>query len=165
MKETNSNLLSLIIFSPIVLPPPEHMANTPFGTLFRSNTSAHILVVAIVHKEVDVAPFHIVRSPQIIAIPKFQQNTATGKLNAEITAIKPKGFHYSIMKWLGLSEGMTDPLIPLDIPQAISKISIASYTSPRPSDLIFPISKEIKAPKASFFFLNSSPNYLTISPL
>lgn len=119
----------------------------------------------MVTKEVEEAPFHKVKSPAIIAIPKFQAYTAQGKLKAEITAISPKGFHYSIIKWLGLSEGITAPLIPLDIPQAMSKISIASYTSPKPSDLIFPISKEIIAPKASFFFLNSTPIYLTISPL
>lgn len=111
------------------------------------------------------APFHKVLSPQIIAIPKFQQNTAQGKLKAEITAMSPNGFHYSIMKWLGLSEGITYPLILLLIPQAISNTSIASWTSPNPSLLILPISKEIKAPKASLYFLNSTPSYLTISPL
>ena len=60
---------------------------------------------------------------------------------------------------------MTNPYNDLDNPQAISHISIISCTSPRPSDLIFPISKETSIPKASFFRLNSSPIYLTISPL
>lgn len=82
-----------------------------------------------------------------------------------ITAINPNGFHYSIIKWLGLSDGITYPLMHLDIPQAISKISIASWTSPKPSDLIFPISRDTTAPKASLCFLNSTPIYLTISPL
>ena len=121
--------------------------------------------MAILTKEVEEAPFQRVKSPAIMAIPKFHPKTAQGKLKAEITAINPKGFHYSIIKWSGLSEGITDPLILLDIPQAMSKISIASYTSPKPSDLILPISKEIIAPKASLYFLNSTPIYLTISPL
>lgn len=71
-------------------------------------------------------PFHKVESPQIMAKAKFQVKTAQGKLKAVMQAINPTGFHYSIIKWLGLSEGITYPLIALEIPQAISKISIPS---------------------------------------
>lgn len=98
VKEINSNLLSLIIASPIVFPPPNTVVNTPGGQLFFSNTSAIIFVVAIVTKLVVVAPFHRVKSPQIAAIAKFHPKTAQGKLKAVITPIKPKGFHYSIIK-------------------------------------------------------------------
>lgn len=66
-------------------------------------------MVATVTNEVVVAPFHKVRSPQTAAIAKFQPNTALGKLKAEITATRPKGFHYSIIKCSGLSEGITFP--------------------------------------------------------
>ncbi len=38
-------------------------------------------------------------------------------------------------------------------------------TSPMPSSLILPTSKDTRAPSASLFFLNSSPIWRTISPL
>jgi len=103
------------------------------------------------------APFQHVKFPQIAAIAKFQPNTAQGKLNAVITPITPKGFHYSIIKCSGLSDGIIFPFKALDNPHAISQQSINSYTSPRPSDLILPTSNDIRAPNADFFNLNASP--------
>ena len=116
-------------------------------------------------RQVVRAGFQITKSPQIRARAMFQPATATGKLNAEITPTIPSGFHYSSIQCCGLSLGMTLPDIVLDIPTAISHISINSCTSPYPSDNIFPISKEITAANDSLFFLSSSPIYLTISPL
>lgn len=92
-----------------------------------------------------------------MAIAKFQPKTAQGKLNAVTTPIIPKGFHYSIIKCSGLSDGIIFPFKALDKPHAISQQSINSYTSPKPSDLIFPISNDISAPNADFFYLNASP--------
>lgn len=120
---------------------------------------------AIEDKLVEGAPFHTQTSPQIKPNAKFHPRTATGKLKAVIIPIIPRGFHYSIIKCDGLSDGITNPYNDLDNPQAISQISMISYTSPNPSDLIFPISNATNIPKASFYFRNSSPIYLTISPL
>ncbi len=51
-----------------------------------------------------------------------------------------------------------------DCPTAKSAISIISCTSPYPSSLIFPISKETRRPNASLFFLKALPISLTKSP-
>lgn len=126
VKEMSSSLLSLIKASPTVLPLPKQVAKTPGGHLFISRTSAIMRVVAIVIRLVVEAPFHIVRSPQIAAIAKFQPSTAQGKLNAVITPIRPRGFHCSIMKWLGRSEGKICPDIVRDMPHAMSQMSMNS---------------------------------------
>lgn len=126
VKLINSNLLSLINYSPTVLPGPVTIAKTPSGALFFSKTSAIILVVAKVTRDVVEAPFHKTKSPHIKAIAKFQPKTAHGKLKAVMTPINPKGFHYSIIKWSGLSEGIIFPFKDLLNPQAISQISINS---------------------------------------
>jgi hypothetical protein len=98
VNDTSSNLLSLINYSPTSFPDPTTMVRTPSGQLFLFNTSATILVEAMVTKETEEAPFHTVKLPVAIAMARFQKNTAFGKLKAEITPIKPNGFHYSIMK-------------------------------------------------------------------
>ena len=101
------------------------MVNT-VGTLLLSNTLDTILAIATVTNEVELAPFQIVESPQIIARAKFHPKTAHGKLKAVITPIIPRGFHLSIIKWSGLSEGITDPFNYLLKPTAKSHISITS---------------------------------------
>lgn len=85
-----------------------------------------ILVQAMDDKFVEGAPFQTQTSPQINPSAKFQPNTATGKLNAVIMPTTPKGFHYSIMKCDGLSDGITNPYNDLDNPQAISQMSMIS---------------------------------------
>lgn len=126
VNEINYILGSFTILSPTSLPEPYVKTKTPGGHLFLSRTSATILLVAIATKLVVLAPFHTVESPQIQARAKFQKKTAFGKLKAVITAIRPRGFHYSIIKWSGLSEGITDPLMHLAKPVAKSQISIDS---------------------------------------
>lgn len=59
-------------------------------------------MTAILTKEVEEAPFHKVESPHIMAIPKFQPKTAQGKLKAVITAISPRGFHYSTIYYMNI---------------------------------------------------------------
>jgi hypothetical protein len=54
-------------------------------------------------------------------------------LKAVIIPTKPKGFHYSIMKWSGRSEGNTCPAIDRERPQAKSQMSMISWISPSPS--------------------------------
>jgi hypothetical protein len=111
------------------------------------------------------APFQMHRFPQIKAIAAFHECTAQGKLKAEIIPTIPTGFQTSIMKCPGRSEGITFPQIDLESPHARSQTSIASYTSPSPSALIFPVSKETRLPSGSLNFQNSSPICQTISPL
>lgn len=111
------------------------------------------------------AHFHKTQLPQIMAKAKFQPKTAFGKLKAVMTPTNPKGFHCSIMKCSFLSLGMTYPLIDLDSPQAKSHTSIVSWTSPIPSAWIFPISKEMIAPRSERLSLKAFPISLTISPL
>jgi hypothetical protein len=53
------------------------------------------LIKAIDINGVDGAGFHIVILPVIIDNAKFQKYTAQGKLNAEMTATIPRGFHCS----------------------------------------------------------------------
>ena len=124
-----------------------------------------IIYVAIEHRQVVSAGFQIIKSPQMNAMVAFHPLTATGKLKAVMQPIIPSGFHCSIMKCPGRSLGSTLPEMVRDMPVAMSQMSMYSYTSPSPSLLIFPISREISIPSASFFFLNASPICLTISPL
>ena len=60
-------------------------------------TSATILVVAMLTREVVSWPFHTTELPHINAIAVFHPETAHGKLKAERTPIEPRGFHYSII--------------------------------------------------------------------
>lgn len=53
--------------------------------------------------------FQRTESPQTKASAAFHDQTATGKLNAEITATGPKGCQVSIMRWPGRSEAMVRP--------------------------------------------------------
>mmetsp|Transcript_10673 Transcript_10673/g.14365 ORF Transcript_10673/g.14365 Transcript_10673/m.14365 type:complete len:205 (-) Transcript_10673:3-617(-) len=97
-------------------------------------------------------------------IAVFQPETAQGKLKAEMMPMLPIGFHYSKIMWSGRSLGITLPPTVRDMPTAISQISMYSCTSPSPSVLILPISREIRAPKASFLVRSSSPIWRMISP-
>ena len=53
--------------------------------------------------------FQITGSPQAIAIAVFHDQTATGKLNAVITAATPSGCQVSASRWPGRSDGMVRP--------------------------------------------------------
>lgn len=129
VNEINGILLSSDIFCPISTPPWTTVKTFGF-ILFFYKTSAIILAVAIVTKEVEWDPFQVIRSPQTKAIAAFHPNTAQGKLNAVITPTIPSGFQTYIIKCYGLSELKTDPPIVLDSPHAISQTSITSCTSP-----------------------------------
>ena len=53
--------------------------------------------------------FQTTGSPHTSAMAEFHDHTATGKLNAEITATTPAGCQVSIMRWLGRSVAMVRP--------------------------------------------------------
>ena len=53
--------------------------------------------------------FHTTESPHTNASAAFHDHTATGKLNAEMTATGPAGCHCSIMRWPGRSDAIVRP--------------------------------------------------------
>src|SRR5205823_4703120 len=81
------------------------------------------------------------RDNKRVVAAKFHDQTATGKLNAVITAMTPSGCHCSISRWLGRSDWIVRPYNMRDWPTAKSQMSIISCTSPSPSAMIFPVSR------------------------
>ena len=65
------------------------------GTSLSASTSLQIFCTAIAQRAVDEDGFHIVVFPHIAAMNAFQLQTATGKLNALITPVMPRGCHCS----------------------------------------------------------------------
>mmetsp|Transcript_27058 Transcript_27058/g.36160 ORF Transcript_27058/g.36160 Transcript_27058/m.36160 type:complete len:218 (-) Transcript_27058:290-943(-) len=163
VKETRGTRGSCTMAFPMVGPSPVTTVMTLWKPLAFS-TSVMTLPRAMVTMETVSAPFQMTWSPQMSARAVFQPQTATGKLKAVMTPTLPTGFQISIIKWPGRSEFRTLPSIVLDIPTAISQISMNSCTSPRPSERTLPISRVTRAPRASFFALRASPICLTISP-
>jgi len=165
VNETRASLLSWMRSSPMDLPGPQMRLKTAGGTPSSFRTLSTILVMAILQREVVVAPFHIWAFPQIRLSAAFHPHTAMGKLKAVITPMRPRGFQFSSIKCSGLSEGKTCPPMVLDMPWAMSQMSMNSCTSPFPSTRILPISSETSLPRGSKYFLISCPIALTTSPL
>ena len=67
-------------------------------------TRSAILITAIAVSGVFSDGFQIVASPQIAASAAFHDQTATGKLKAEMIATRPSGCHCSIRRWFGRSD-------------------------------------------------------------
>ncbi len=108
--------------------------------------------------------FHTTGSPHTQASAEFQAHTATGKLKALMTPIGPSGCHCSIMRCIGRSLCSVGPDRNRLWPTAKSQMSIISWTSPRPSVRILPISSETSRPSISFFSRSATPTWRTISP-
>src|SRR5688500_9735396 len=140
------------------------MLTIPSGKLFAANTSWKIFMQATPHKGVFSEGFHTTTSPHTNAIIAFHDQTATGKLNAEITPTIPSGCHCSYMRCIFLSECMVSPYNCRESPTAKSHMSIISCTSPQPSWRLFPISYETSLPSASLLRRKASPYCRTISP-
>src|SRR5580704_19182972 len=94
------------------------------GSEWRSSTRLQICCTANAHREVFGDGFHTTELPAIAARKAFQDQTATGKLNAEITPTTPSGCHCSYMRCCGRSECMVSPYSMRDWPTAKSAISI-----------------------------------------
>jgi len=73
---------------------------------------------ASAHSGVFSEGFHATVLPHTKASAAFHDQTATGKLKAEITPTTPKGCHVSIMRWSGRSEAMVKPYSCRDKPAA-----------------------------------------------
>lgn len=68
----------------------------------------------------------------------FHPKTATGKLNAVIIPMAPRGFHFSMSTCPGRSEGNMVPGSVQDKPSARSHTWMYSTTSPTASGRILP---------------------------
>ena len=113
---------------------------TPSGTPFFWSTSPMMRWQARAVSGVFSDGFQMHTSPHTQAIMAFQDHTATGKLNADIMPTMPTGCHCSYIRCMGRSECIVRPYNWRDSPTAKSQISIISWTSPRPSCRLLPIS-------------------------
>src|SRR5581483_542775 len=102
--ETNGIRASSDSFWPTVLRSPINSVKIAGSAPVSRQTRSQILVTAIAVSGVFSDGFHIVASPQTAARAAFHDQTATGKLNALITAMTPSGCHCSINLWLGRSD-------------------------------------------------------------
>ena len=91
---------------------------------------------------------HLMESGKAATVA-FHAQTATGKLNAVTTPTGPSGCHCSIIRCRGRSDAIVRPWSCRERPTAKSQMSIISWTSPRPSVLIFPISRDTSSPSGS----------------
>src|SRR6266702_3987087 len=108
--------------------------------------------------------FQTTALPQTRASAAFHDQTATGKLKAEITPTTPSGCQVSIMRCAVRSEGRVRPASCRDKPAAKPQMSIISCTSPQPSERILPVSMVTSRPSAGRFSRSSSPRSRTSSP-
>ena len=135
-------------------------AGAPQSDAARSSKAEHAIEVRGVIGE----GFHTMVSPQTKATAVFQDHTAAGKLNAVMRPTTPSGCHVSINRWLGRSDGIVRPSSWRDNPTAKSQISMASCTSPRDSEVIFPASIVTSSATSALCSLSSSPRRLTSAP-
>src|SRR5438477_12142987 len=91
-------------FCPTVLRSPLSKVKVAGSAPVSRQTRSAIFVTAIAVSGVFSDGFQIVASPQTAASAAFHDQTATGKLNAVITATIPSGCHCSIKRWFGLSD-------------------------------------------------------------
>ena len=96
--------------SPIAGPPMTSWAR-PSGASGpkRLRARSKIFIVASAESGVFSDGFQITGSPQTSASAAFQDQTATGKLKAEMIAHGPSGCQVSVMRWPGRSEAMARP--------------------------------------------------------
>ena len=135
-------------------------AGAPHSDAARSTKAEHAIEVRGVIDD----GFHTMVSPQTKATAAFQDHTAAGKLNAVMTPTTPSGCHVSISRWPGRSDGIVRPSSWRDNPTAKSQISMASCTSPRDSERIFPASIVTSSATSALCSPSSSPRRLTNAP-
>ena len=162
--EISGSRRSASIFSPTSAPRPITRLKTPLRPL-RSITRLAMFCTATAVSGVLDDGFQTMVSPQTAAIATFQAQTATGKLKAVMMPIGPSGCHCSYIRCWGRSECIVRPYSWRDSPTAKSQTSIISWTSPRPSERILPISSETSRPSGSLWRRSSSPSWRTIWPL
>src|SRR5207247_10143960 len=102
--DTNGIRGSSVNFWPTVLRSPMSKLKIAGSASVSRQTRSAIFVTAIAVSGVFSDGFQMVASPQTAARAAFQDQTATGKLNAVITATSPNGCHCSIKRWFFLSD-------------------------------------------------------------
>src|SRR5436305_1428664 len=117
--ETNGIRVSSANFWPTVLRSPISSVKIAGSAPVSRQTRSQIFVTAMAVSGVFSEGFQIVASPQTAASATFHDQTATGKLNAVITAMTPSGCHCSISRWLGRSDWIVMPYNMRDWPTAI----------------------------------------------
>ena len=135
-------------------------SGAPTSAAARRSRASHASAVSGVLSD----GFHSTGSPATSASAAFHDHTATGKLNAVMTAHGPIGCHVSISRWPGRSLAIVSPCSWRDSPTAKSQMSIISWTSPRPSERILPASIDTSSPRASLCSRSSSPRRRTRLP-
>ena len=108
--------------------------------------------------------FQMTVSPQTPAIMAFQLQTALGKLKAVTTPTGPRECHCSYRRCPGRSLWVVMPYSCLLSPRAKSAMSIISWTSPRASGRIFPISRVMSRARGSLYRRSCAPMRRTTSP-
>ncbi len=94
--------------APTSLPPSNtwlRSGGAPTSLAARPRRASHATAVSGVLSD----GFHSTGSPETRASAAFHDHTATGKLNAEITAHGPIGCHVSISRWPGRSLAIVSP--------------------------------------------------------
>src|SRR5215813_13201818 len=107
--DTNGIRGSSVNLSPTVFRSPTSKVKIAGSAPLSRQTRSAILVTAIAVSGVFSEGFQIVASPQTAASVGFHDQTATGKLNALITATTPSGCHCSISRWFGRSDWIVRP--------------------------------------------------------
>src|SRR5207253_6088604 len=107
--ETKEIRASSANFCPTVLRSPTSGVKIAGSAPVSLQTRSQIFVTAIAVSGVFSDGFQTVASPQTAASAAFHDQTATGKLNAVITATTPSGCHCSISRWLGRSDWIVRP--------------------------------------------------------
>src|SRR4029453_19084 len=79
------------------------------GSFSASITSLQMRCTAIEQSGGWCDGFQTLTSPQAAAMKAVQDQTATGKLNAEMIPITPSGCHCSYIRWRGRSECIDRP--------------------------------------------------------
>ena len=135
-------------------------AGAPTSAAARCSRASHASAVSGVLSD----GFQSTGSPATRARAAFHDHTATGKLNAVMTAHGPIGCHVSIRRWPGRSLAIVSPCSCRDSPTAKSQMSIISWTSPRPSERILPASIDTSSPRSALWSRSSSPRRCTRAP-
>src|SRR3989442_5909918 len=102
--ETKEIRVSSANFCPTVLRSPMSSVKIAGSAPVSRQTRSQIFVTAIAVSGVFSDGFQTVASPQTAASAAFHDQTATGKLNAVITAITPSACHCSMNRLLGRSD-------------------------------------------------------------
>ena len=102
--DTNGMRRSLANFWPTVFRSPINKVKIAGSAPVSRQTRSAIFVTAIALRGVFSDGFQTVASPQTAASAAFHDQTATGKLNALMTATTPSGCHCSIKRWFGRSD-------------------------------------------------------------